>query len=743
MAGNVPRCKAESFAYNGSWRPGPLAPVVHAPRAMLIIHLAAMLAIQQQPVPQPADSVYETAGLATLVGRAASANAVPPQDLSGYRARIETELSFVQLEPDGRETLLQLEQLASDLYWRRDGGMLQEMLGYRSQTLGATFSGLSFFDVPWLVPTLYGERLDLVRTSGPTRSESGSLLHRRALHPFSARRDEVYRFTRGDTVDIITLPDRTLHIVRIRVEARGTPARPTLLFEGDIDVDAERLHIVRMQGRLIPSGRSGTILDAIATGVLFVRFETAEYDGEYWLPREQRFEAQAVSRLSEGRLVFRVVSRFVDVWPNDPEAVARAPDPQEHPYGLIRGSENLGALSSFTEWDIDIGTLSGAANARDFDPYAPASMVPTGEPRLTFSTRHFSQMFRINLVEPVFTGLGITYDFGHTAPGMLLRVHGGYAWNEGAVRGGGEVLHRGESWEIGARAERQLAHTNDFSGMFEPEPGVPPLFGAEQYDYVDRRIGSLIARTAADSWVALRFEVARAGDRNVGRNVVPLDDPLSAPEPINASRLNRPGFEGDYWLGRASVHRNPAAGGISLQPGLGLRLAWEGAVGDLDWQRVETGASLRRMVGRFTFSGRADAGIVFSDSTPPQALFELGTVADLPGFEHKAFTGDRAALGRLGIMYTLPLFNAPIRMGSLWLPAPAPAPSAAIQVGWTDARTETLAIMERFGWQTSSGTRAALDLRMRFFGGSVSIGAARPLDQDGEWRFVWGLSGGI
>src|SRR5690606_24708408 len=176
-----------------------------------------------------------------------------------------------------------------------------------------------------------------------------------------------------------------------------------LLFEGDIDLDAERLHIVRMQGRLIPSGRSRTFLDAIAQGMLFVQFEAAEWDGAYWLPREERFEVQAVSRLSEGRIVFRVVSRFVDVWPNDPDAVPRAPDPAEHPYGLIRGSENLGALSNFSDWQSPIGTLSGDVNARDFDAYAPPSMVPTGEPRLSFSTRHFSHLFRINLVEPVFT----------------------------------------------------------------------------------------------------------------------------------------------------------------------------------------------------------------------------------------------------------------------------------------------------------------------------------------------------
>src|SRR5690606_30966843 len=185
-------------------------------------------------------------------------------------------------------------------------------------------------------------------------------------------------------------------------------------------------------------------------------------------------------------------------------------------------------------------------------------------------------------------------------------------------------------------------------------------------------------------------------------------NPDSLVEPINASRLNRPAFEGDFWLARATLHRNPSAGGISLQPGLGLRISWEGAIGDLEWQRVEAGASLRRMIGRFTISGRADAGIVFSDSLPPQAMFELGTVADLPGFEHKAFTGDRAALGRLGVMYTLPIFNAPIRMGSLWVPAPAPAPSVAIQVGWTDATDETLSIMQRFGWLTSDGDRKSV-----------------------------------
>ena len=538
---------------------------------LMKLSLFLMLALQQQ-AQLPPDSVYATPALEALVTRAAAANATPPPGLTGYRARIETELSFSRTEPDGREVVLQLEQLASDLYWRRDGGVLQELIGYRSQTLGATFSGLSFFDVPWLVPTLYGDRLDLVRTRPPERTESGALLHRRALHPFAARRDEVYRFSGGDTINVIELADRRIVIVRIHVEARGVPLRPTLLFEGDIDLDATRMHIVRMQGRLIPSGRSSTWLDAVAQGVLYVRFEDAEWDERYWLPREQRFEAQAVSRLSEGRVVFRAISRFVDVEPNDPLALQRAPDPAEHPYGIIRGADNLGALSQFSDWTLPIGQLSAASEARDFDAYAPPTIVPGDEPRLTFGARYFSQLARINHVEGVFTGAGLVYDVGAAARGTTLRLHAGYAWSERAVRGGAELARKLAGWEYVLRAERQLAHTNDFTNLLEPEPGVPPLFGGELYDYVDRRVASASARTLPAEGFGFRIELGRAGDRNVGRNVVDLEDPANSPEPINATRLNRPAFEGDYWLARAAIVRNPSLGGLSLQPGLGLRL---------------------------------------------------------------------------------------------------------------------------------------------------------------------------
>jgi hypothetical protein len=719
---------------------------------MMKLTIALLVAAQQQvaPLPPQRDTIYETPALAELVGRAADLNARVPEGLQSYRARVETELSFVRAEPDGRETLLQLEQVASDFFWRADGGTLQRLVGYRSQTLGASFSGLSFFDVPWIVPILYGERIDLVRTGGPVYAEGGAMLRRRAIHPLSAQREAVYRFSGGDTVDIITLPRRVIPIVRILVEPRAQPARPTLLFHGEIDLDVTRMHIVRMQGRLVPSGRGRSALDFIAQGVLFVRFETAEYDEGYWLPRTQRFEAQAVSRLGEERVLFRAISRFVDIHTNDPDALRLAADPVEFPYGRMEGAGDLGALGRFGEWRVGLGDLSAEADARDFDVWGPPGIAPTGAPRLSFGARRFSHLLRFNTVEGVFTGGGLVFEPGDAVPGLTFRVHGGYAWSEQAVRGGAEVAQRAGSWEFIGRGERQLAHTNDFTWAVDPEPGVPPLLGALQYDFLDRRIASVIVRTVRGEGLALRLEAGRASDRNVGRNVIDLGeypwdplDPVLPPTHVGDTRLNRPIYPGDYWLGRAELRRSPSAGGLSLHPGLALRLAWEGAGGDLDWQRVEAGTAVRRMAGRFTLGLRADGGVLFSSAPPPQALFELGTTNDLPGFDHKAFVGDRAAIGRGSIMYTLPLFNAPIRLGSFWLPAPAPSPSVGIQVGWTDASAETLEVMDRFGWRTSDGARAALDLRLRFFGGSVSVGAARSLDRGGEWRFVWGLVGGL
>jgi hypothetical protein len=61
-------------------------------------------------------------------------------------------------------------------------------------------------------------------------------------------------------------------------------------------------------------------------------------------------------------------------------------------------------------------------------------------------------------------------------------------------------------------------------GAIDPEPGVPPLLAADQYDFLDRRMArSWPAPPVGSGATGWRFEAARARDRNVGRNVMSLE----------------------------------------------------------------------------------------------------------------------------------------------------------------------------------------------------------------------------
>src|SRR5512140_562601 len=100
----------------------------------LLLELVVAAQLQSAPAPPlaqaPHAGAYTTPALAALVACAADSNRRVPGRLTSYRARVETEMSFVLFNPDGRETVAQVEQVASDVYWRNDGGLLQQVIGY-------------------------------------------------------------------------------------------------------------------------------------------------------------------------------------------------------------------------------------------------------------------------------------------------------------------------------------------------------------------------------------------------------------------------------------------------------------------------------------------------------------------------------------------------------------------------------------------------------------------------------------
>ena len=721
------------------------------------------------------DSLYATPALRALVAAAARRNAVPPA-LDWYEARVETEIGVVSRRPDGAEGVAAVEQVGTTLRWARDGRYEQRVLGYRTQQVAINLSVLGVLGSGWVTPVLYGNRL-LFR--GVTEADSGAegARRRRArrdtlllVHPLAEDREPVYRYRGGDTVLVLRLGGRDVPIVRVQVEPTGAGTRRTGVFAGEIDLDASRSQVVRMRGRFgVVGGRRGwrDRLPAPVQAVAFVEYVNAEFDGAYWLPSYQRVELQAaVPAMGEGRAVLRIVSRLRDHRINQP-AFSFTP-------GLAFADTTAGrrrrrpltwaprdSVADYAEWRAALGAATADVHADDFADVGPDRWRATGAPRVELGAERASDVFHFNRVEGAFTGAGVVARLRDLAPGVTLRATGGWAWSERTVRGRvqGEWL-RG-AWQLAARAGRLLDLTNDFRAPFDSGSTVGALvFSMDEYDYVDRRLATVTltrqlggdARAAdgvperggARRTALLRAEAGVVSDRPA---VTRLTRGLLRGDSV--FRANRGVDPGRYVRTAASLAYHPDVAAELVRPGVGALLSYERGDGRLRWQRIEARLVGRQSWRQLTYVARVDGGAVMSRRPPPQQLFELGESQGLPGYDYKAFAGDRAVLARALAMYATPYWRAPLRVGRRWvLPGLAPALTAGVQAGWTRASdAAALAAIARLGVRTSTatgalepisrpteGVRASVNAGVRFFGGAVFVGAARRVDRGAAWR---------
>jgi hypothetical protein len=712
--------------------------------------------------PRTPDSVYATTALRDFVALAAQGNHEPPPALRGYRAHVQTELSFVLHDTLGREQATQLEQIAATAAWERDRRYDFHVVGYRAQSMGSPFSALSFVG-GWTVPTLYGERLELgvepVATRRPRRDAPDSL---HVVHPLAQDRDHFYRFSGGDTVAILHTVSGDVPIARVHVVPISDTTLRLGVFEGDLDFDATRHALVRLRGRFLVVGRPIKGRPPFAeripglVGVAYGDLQNAQLDGEYWLPSYQRTEFQAkFAAFGDTRSVFRLISDFSEYAisrASDSSMLAGTPSDSATPKRSRSLRRTLtyassDSLSRYGDWTRPLGQATAERSASDFDDLAPDTWRPTGSPTIRFFPKSFDEILRYNRVEGAYTGLSATMAFRDAAPGYSARAFGGWAWQEKAARGGVSVTRqRGKSW-LTLRAERTLENTNDFVAPLVGSTTFSAFFaGVDDADYVDRRLVGLTSTSALGTVESglLTLEARLASDRSVSARLE--NGPLFHSE---AFRPNRASADGPYAIALATLELHPNVSGDFLEPGLGARLHYEGATGDLNWQRAELGLSARQYWHHLLFATHAEGGMVFGRTPPPQTLFELGGLEGLPGYGYKEFGGDRAAVTRALVGYTFPVLNKPHRV---WRGYVAPGLSPGIVVGasggWAEASTagarESLAQLTTtsFDGQTTivprptDGVRATVDARLTLFGNLIGVGVARPVDHAAPWRFL-------
>jgi hypothetical protein len=735
------------------------------------------LLLQAQAV-APTDSTYSTTALRSFVGRASRANRAPPLALTGYNAKVETELAFILRDSLGREDVGQIEQLAARAEWERAGRYELHVVGYRAQNLGAPYSALTFTRM-FTTPTLYGNRLAIGMNDGVPRNRTDSAARRRrlkqdsvagrspllAVHPLSTLRDRYYRFTGGDTVAAIFAAGRTIRVVRVMAQPIENDALNYVGFEGELDFDAERYQLVRMRGRFVEYRPVKDPLFVRTTGAIamaYIEFENVEVGGKYWLPAMQRSEFQAqMGILGDVRPIYRIVTRFRDykVTLGDTladivaDSVADA-DSTELPAQLPPTRSKLtyapqDSVSGFGAWEENLGSKISSVGSNDFDDLAPDVWKPTGRPSFSYWPNRLEDMARYNRVEGLFTGVSGTLRMRDVAPGLTLRGIVGFAWEEQTIRGGLSASLSRRRWIHAVRAERTLAVTDDFLDPLDNGLSIGPLLSAvDDRDYLDRWSASVgVTRVIRDVDRALiTTELAMVRDRP---EVARLVNGIMSTDG-QRFRPNRSAFGGDYARGTVSLEYHPRVTGIGLSPGIGARITYEVASGNLNWQRIEARLAARQYWHGLIFASRVDAGAVVGDVLPPQTLYEIGGGMNLPSYGFKEFGGDRAVLGRGLVAYQIPVLRAPMRVGRWVIPGISPGLGAGVHGGWTGiassaARTSLLALGGDGITPLSVATgrvRATADVRLTLLSGTIGGGMARPLDHTDRWRpfFVWGAS---
>ena len=695
------------------------------------------------------DTTYATTALETMIAAAAVANRRPPPALQSYHSHIETELSLLIRDTLGREQTADVEQLATAAVWKRDGRYDLHVVGYRTQNVGVPYSTLSLVRA-WTLPSLYGERLSLGAYFMGTRPKGDTIV---SVHPFAMDRARYYRFTGGDTIATLHDGARTIDIVRIRVRPHVRGPTPLALFDGEIDLDAARSQIIRMRGQFVITGdapsKRQAILRRAVVAVAYVEFVNAEIAEKYWLPTFQRTEFQAgISFLGATRPIFRLVSRVSGITVDDTGP----------PNGRDRDSLRVtltwapgDSISDYTDWHQEIGTLSGSVHADDFDDIAPDAWRSDGPPRLNLFPNTTDRILRFNRVEGLFTGAAPTVDFRAAAPGLSAGTYAGWAWAEHTLRGGATISYRRGQRIVGARAERGLASTNDFVPPLADAGGIGALLSSiDDNDYVDRRSAMLsftrILGAVDGGLMTAQVGVAddRAEHARLSYGLFHGGGPF---------RHNRGVAEGRYAEFISDFELHPNVTGDFVQPGAGMHAHYEAASGDLSWQRVELGVSVRRYIGPITVSAHADGGLVLGAQPPPQRLFELGGNELLPGYSYKQFAGDRAAVFRSFASYRFGVWRRPMRFWrNLFIPGLSPGVAMSAQGGWTEissAGARRAVQQLGAGWsaapvsESTHGVRATLGGGFTLFSDVLHIGLARPVDRAAPLKFVVGFGAGF
>ncbi len=552
---------------------------------------------------------------------------VRDSSLLTYSARGDGYVYFLIDAPNaGRASLVRTDQVAVDIHWRAPNQVRQRIVGMREQR-ELPITGLYY----------YLDRLTVVQDNyGPSIVIADGDNVNDVPHPVGLAGEAAYDYRLVDslTLRLSGAPDP----VRVHeVQVRPKDARSSAVI-GSVFLEAATGALVRMNFTFTPAAYVDPRLDYIN-----VTLENGLWAGRYWLPHEQRLEIRR--EMPEFDLPFGTVIR-TRMRIGDYRFNVPVPEPLFNSQLTVTIAPRSELNNFEFPQPIDAGWrmegIGAPAEVQEIRQTARALVrdeLLSGIPNARLSIGSASEVFRYNRAEGPTLGVGIS---ARPSPDYSLAVSGGWAFGPGHPTMDVGVARAGR---LDLRASAYVNTPRDVGGV-QPTSGAANTLGAlllgqDWYDPYYASGGTVTSRIPIRSPLSLRalsrLERQRPATLTTTYSVFDSD---AHPRPVHD--IDR----GTHLSGSLVVamdDRSTSGGWWGEAKATLGRLTSDDEIFEFGQSELTGGFGRNWSHRRSAVEITGSTGWLIGEP-PRQEIVLMGGRGSLPGYDHRAFVGDRYLL---------------------------------------------------------------------------------------------------
>jgi hypothetical protein len=604
--------------------------------------------------------------------------------LADYRANAHGSVTFLaQLGEGFRDPpkVVRTDELAVEVYWRAPNQSKQVIVGRRDTLLLPT-------DIAY-----HRDHLAIIQNNFPSVIRVGDgdeVLD--VPHPLSVVGRDAYDFAVTDSL-LIHTNGREFDVLELKVRPKDD-RRPRVV--GAVYLERANAAVVRMTFSFTRAALKDPQLEDVS-----IILENGLVEGRFWLPRRQEIEIRRTGSWMDfpARGIIRGRWEICCVQVNNalqpplfegPEIVA-VPLAQQRAYPFRGGIiESLPSDVKLSE-DDDVRRVQD--EARELVRAEALARVQ----RTTPSVHSVSDLIRMNRVEGIAVGAGISRPFG---AGLEARVSARYGTSDRALKESASF-----GWQGASTVGLMLTVRDEFrEAGDEPETsGVRNSLAAQEFatdltDYYRARGAALTIDAGARLGAHWRFALERERQEPLAVHARPVSGtfpPAFAAQTLTAWRLTL----------ESARTEGPGPFGSSLSVNgtvLVSRARFEDGprvFEDVSFVRGSVVAELERVFGAERFVARTIAAAVVGRDAPRQAQVFFGGPVSGPGYDYHELGSNAGVAERLE--WRQPMTSVPVSLGRFGHVQMPVVLAPFIHLVWLDHRLSDASTAG--GWFPSAG----------------------------------------